>query len=89
MIFSLQADPDPQVLLRILGVLARRSLVPDHVNVRIVGGSYQVGLILPEADEDTAERLLQNLRTIVPVSQAERLIANRQAAVEPKDDAPR
>lgn len=62
-----QAEPDPGLLPRILGQLARRSLLPDHFHCSRGPDGLDLDLRLDAIDGAAAEVLAASLRQMIGV----------------------
>ena len=63
--FSVVAENNPNALSRILGPFTKRGLSPSHVYTKRTGAAgedLQVDIHLADADDDTARRLVIDIR---------------------------
>lgn len=69
--FSLVAPSDPQVMPRVMNVLAKRSLVPSQCHAAAHGPrgeTLHVDLQVADADRDLAERLAADFGRLVCIA---------------------
>lgn len=69
-VFAIRAEADPQVLMRIVGLFAQRSIVPELVTCRRSGERLEIAVEAVLASDEAAERLLEKLRAIVLIGDA-------------------
>lgn len=68
--FAVRAHADPQILLRILGLFAQRSVIPEQASCARAGDILLIDIQASLPDEATAELLLHKLRAMVCVDRA-------------------
>lgn len=68
--FAVQAMADPQVLLRLMGLFAQRSIIPDQLICRQAGDVLLITIQAELPDEAVADLLLHKIRAFVSVDDA-------------------
>lgn len=69
--FAISAAQDPQVMLRVTGLFAQRSILPHQLNCRKSGDSLLIDVEAELESDAAATVLLEKLRSIVLVEHAE------------------
>jgi acetolactate synthase small subunit len=65
--FSVLAAPDASVMPRVLGLFAKRGLVPTRFHADVVGPELAVDIQVRGLSAEVAEHVANALRAIVPV----------------------
>lgn len=65
--FTVLADPSPGLLPRLLAPFARRDLVPDAVDARMIRGQMQVEIHLPAMPAEMVHLVAGNLEAAIGV----------------------
>lgn len=69
--FAISAAQDPQVMLRVTGLFAQRSILPHQLRCRKSGDSLLIDVEVELESSAAATVLLEKLRSIVLVEHAE------------------
>lgn len=65
--FTVTADPDPQILLKVLGFFSQRSLVPAEIQAKAQSQELKLSIIQPDMGENVAQLVAEKLRSCVLV----------------------
>lgn len=63
--FRIKAEPSPQLLLRVLGLLAQQDRLPDRATVEVAETTLAINLILGSVSRHRAEVLAEKMRSMV------------------------
>lgn len=69
-VFAVRAAQDPQVMLRVAGLFAQRSVVPRQLSCRTSGSSLLIDVEVALERPEIARLLLEKIRSIVCVERA-------------------
>ena len=69
-LFAVRTSADPQVMLRVAGLFAQRDLVPEQICCRRVGEYLLIDIEIVLENDQTAQILLQKIRSLVHVERA-------------------
>lgn len=76
--FDVVADPDPQSLIRVLGLFAQRSLMPSAVGARSCSNELSVTITQPDITGASAKVIAEKLRASVLVRSVELISYDQQ-----------
>ncbi len=65
--FSVSAAPDASVMPRVLGLFAKRGIVPARFHGDVVGDELAIDLQVRGLDHDAANHIAETLRSLVTV----------------------
>ena len=69
-IFAIRAESDPQIMLRVAGLFAKRNIVPDQICARRSGERLLIDVEVQLESSAVARLLVEKLRAIVLVERA-------------------